>query len=137
MLQTLAKAGYDVTIVDVEAPREVTQQRVANRWRDGYLEAERRIAAGEGPGLGGRWVPASFSGSLYPAGRDERSVCEDVACQVAERHPVVRELHTYRVTAVEGAPQPDTMRYLEDQAAHCWMRRPTPLGGSPLEPTPR
>lgn len=110
MLRTLARAGYDVTIVDVEAPREVTQQRVANRWRDGYLEAEHRITSGEEPGLGGRWVPASFSGSLYPAGRDERSVCEDVARQVAERHPVVRELHTYRVTAVDGAPHPDTMR---------------------------
>ncbi|MGW6132380.1 zeta toxin family protein [Cellulomonas sp. NPDC055163] len=110
MLHGLALAGYEVTVVDVEAPREVTQQRVANRWREGYLDAEQRTAAGEEPGMGGRWVPTSFSGSLYGAGRDDRSVCEDVARQVAERHPVVRELHVYRVNAVEAAPVPSDVR---------------------------
>lgn len=104
MLEELARAGYEVSVVDVEAPREVTQERVAARWRHDYLAVESGTATGPTATLGGRWVPTSFSGALYGAGRDDRSVCEDVAAEVAARHQVVRQFDLYRVTGVDASP---------------------------------
>lgn len=104
LLERLAVAGYEVSIVDVEAPREVTQERVAGRWLRDYVAVENGTATGLTATLGGRWVPSSFSGGFYGAGRDDRSVSEDVAAEVAERHQVVREFDVHRVAHVDASP---------------------------------
>jgi len=54
--EQLTRAGYEVTVVDVEAPWEVTQDRVARRWREAYVAAENGTATGRTATLGGRWV---------------------------------------------------------------------------------
>jgi DNA polymerase III delta prime subunit len=104
LAEKLGAAGYEVDVVDVEAPREITETRVARRWRDAYVAAQSADRTDTGvPELGGRWVPASFCSSIYPPGRPERSLCQDVALAVAERHDVVRALDVYRV-ASQDAP---------------------------------
>ncbi|NMF09993.1 zeta toxin family protein [Corynebacterium xerosis] len=52
----LEGAGYDVEVIDVEVPFELSEERIASRWRGDYLNALEK-----GEGLGGRWVPSEFA----------------------------------------------------------------------------
>lgn len=56
----LEAAGYSVEVIDVEVPFELSEQRIAQRWRKSY---ENAIATGEG--LGGRWVPSVYAREVF------------------------------------------------------------------------
>ncbi len=64
--ERLAAAGYEVEVVDVEVPYELSQARIAQRWRESY---EGAVLTGEG--LGGRWVPSVYARDVFdgPDGR--------------------------------------------------------------------
>lgn len=56
----LERAGYDVRVIDVEVPYEVSRARIESRWSEGRAE----FFAGRDD-LGGRWVPSEFARSVY------------------------------------------------------------------------
>ncbi|WP_435094703.1 zeta toxin family protein [Clavibacter michiganensis] len=91
----LERAGYDVQVVDVEVPREVSEERIRQRWQEGNDRAER------GDGLGGRWVPSEFGAWVYgdPGGRSRP---EANARMVAEESPAVSRYRVYRTTAEQA-----------------------------------
>lgn len=91
----LERAGYDVQVVDVEVPREVSEERIQKRWQEGNERAER------GDGLGGRWVPSEFGAWVYgdPGGRSRP---EANARMVAEESPAVSRYRVYRTTAEQA-----------------------------------
>ncbi|MBF4621839.1 zeta toxin family protein [Clavibacter sp. VKM Ac-2542] len=91
----LERAGYDVQVVDVEVPREVSEERIRQRWQEGNERAER------GDGLGGRWVPSEFGAWVYgdPGGRSRP---EANARMVAEESPAVSRYRVYRTTAEQA-----------------------------------
>ncbi|MFT2753391.1 zeta toxin family protein [Clavibacter sp. Sh2088] len=91
----LEAAGYDVQVVDVEVPFEVSEARIRQRWLDGN-EAARR-----GEGLGGRWVPSDFARNVFD-GPDGRSRPEANARMVAEESPAVSRYRVYRTTAEQA-----------------------------------
>ncbi|WP_370532037.1 zeta toxin family protein [Clavibacter sp. VKM Ac-2872] len=91
----LEAAGYDVQVVDVEVPFEVSEARIRQRWLDGN-EAARR-----GEGLGGRWVPSDFARNVFD-GPDGRSRPEANARMVAEESPAVSWYRVYRTSAEQA-----------------------------------
>jgi predicted ABC-type ATPase len=105
LFEQLEKAGYKVTVASVEAPRPLTESRIAGRWRGGYKRAESGMAKSpRDAALGGRWVPGGLTTSLYPNG-PRQSVCRDVATWAKERFPAVKQLQRYRVNAGTGRPE--------------------------------
>lgn len=76
--QRLEAAGYTVEVIDVEVPYELSQERIAGRWRDSYQDA-----LTTGSGLGGRWVPSVYARSVFdtPTGR---SKSQDSAAHLAQ-----------------------------------------------------
>jgi len=117
----LERAGYDVQVVDVEVPREVSEERIRTRWREGNELAEK------GEGLGGRWVPSEFGAWVYgdPGGRSRP---EANARMVAEESPAVSRYRVYRKTAEQERADPHAPANLETD-----MTRAT--RGGPLVPT--
>jgi predicted ABC-type ATPase len=91
----LERAGYDVQVMDVEVPREVSEERIRKRWREGNELAEK------GEGLGGRWVPSEFGAWVYGA-PDGGSRPEANARMVAEESPAVSRYRVYRTTAEQA-----------------------------------
>ncbi|AWF97275.1 toxin component of a toxin/antitoxin system [Clavibacter michiganensis subsp. insidiosus] len=91
----LEAAGYDVQVVDVEVPFEVSEARIRQKWLEGN-EAARR-----GEGLGGRWVPSDFARNVFD-GPDGRSRPEANARMVAEESPAVSRYRVYRTTAEQA-----------------------------------
>ncbi|WP_434172800.1 zeta toxin family protein [Clavibacter michiganensis] len=91
----LERAGYDVQVVDVEVPREVSEERIRQRWREGNEAAEK------GEGLGGRWVPSEFGAWVYgePGGGSRP---EANARMVAAESPAVSRYRVYRTTAEQA-----------------------------------
>jgi len=117
----LERAGYDVQVVDVEVPREVSEERIRTRWREGDERAEK------GDGLGGRWVPSEFGAWVYgePGGGSRP---EANARMVAEESPAVSRYRVYRKTAEQELADPRAPATLETD-----MSRAT--RGGPLVPT--
>ena len=95
----LERAGYDVQVMDVEVPREVSDERIRTRWREGNERAEK------GDGLGGRWVPSEFGAWVYGE-PDGRSRPEANARMVAEESPAVSRYRVYRKTAEQEREDP-------------------------------
>jgi chloramphenicol 3-O-phosphotransferase len=95
LARRLERAGYDVQVVDVEVPREVSEERIRTRWREGNELAEK------GEGLGGRWVPSEFGAWVYGA-PDGGSRPEANARMVAEESPAVSRYRVYRTTAEQA-----------------------------------
>ncbi|MFT2693663.1 zeta toxin family protein [Clavibacter zhangzhiyongii] len=95
LARRLERAGYDVQVVDVEVPREVSEERIRTRWREGNERAE------QGEGLGGRWVPSEFGAWVYgePGGASRP---EANARMVAEESPAVSRYRVYRTTAEQA-----------------------------------
>ncbi|MBF4618219.1 zeta toxin family protein [Clavibacter sp. VKM Ac-2873] len=91
----LEAAGYDVQVVDVEVPFEVSEARIRQRWLEGN-EAARR-----GEGLGGRWVPSDFARNVFD-GPGGRSRPEANARMVAVESPAVSRYRVYRTTAEQA-----------------------------------
>ncbi len=90
----LAAAGYEVQVLDVEVPFEVSAARIALRWEKSYAEA---LEAGDG--LGGRWVPSVYARDVFdPAtGRTRSQVAAE---RLAETCPNVLEYRRFWTPAV-------------------------------------
>ncbi|MBF4618217.1 zeta toxin family protein [Clavibacter sp. VKM Ac-2873] len=101
----LERAGYDVQVVDVEVPREVSEERIRQRWQEGNERADK------GGGLGGRWVPSEFGAWVYGQ-PDGSSRPEANARMVAVESPAVSRYRVYRTTAeqaeVKASPRLET-----------------------------
>ncbi len=86
----LAGAGYQVEVIDVEVPYELSAQRIADRWQRSYEEA-----ITTGAGLGGRWVPSEYARGVYD-GPDGRSRPEVAAEFLAQTSPAVMRFRRFR-----------------------------------------
>ncbi|MET4224583.1 zeta toxin family protein [Oerskovia enterophila] len=81
--EKLAAAGYEVEVVDVEVPYELSQARIAQRWRQSY---EGAVVTGDG--LGGRWVPSIYARDVFN-GPEGRSRSQESAAALATTCPAV------------------------------------------------
>lgn len=113
--QQLADAEYRVTVIDVEAPFEVSEERIVHRWQLAMEEAE----AGTADALDGRWVPSSYTRPLFDT-KHGRSKSQDAAERLASTCPTVERFERY-FTSLE-----------EHQAARRENRQASPV----QEPTP-
>lgn len=115
--RALAARGYQVEVIDVEVPYEVSLRSIEQRWEQDY------VAAREGRSrLGGRDVPTSYVQGVFD-GPDGRSKPEHAAERLAREVP---EVHRFRRFSAPAADQPRTL----DVDLH----RATP--GGDLVPTP-
>ena len=93
----LAQAGYQVEVIDVEVPYEVSAARIAERWRSSYLKAldgqDRH---------GGRWVPESYARSVYGADPGARSIAQQSADRLATECPNVTRLRRYWTPSISA-----------------------------------
>lgn len=96
MGQHLADAGYDVEVIDVEVPYELSEQRIRERWAHSYTSA-----LNGGDPLGGRWVPSEYARDIFE-GPDGRSKPAWAAEEFAERCPVVSRYRVFRTTMEEA-----------------------------------
>ncbi len=80
----LQRAGYDVHVVDVEVPFEVSEARIVQRWSEAIAAAE----SGSDP-LGGRWVPSAYARPLFDT-EHGRARSQDIAAQLAANPAVTR-----------------------------------------------
>lgn len=103
----LAAAGYEVHVVDVEVPFQLSQQRIRSRWLEAY-EAALSSEVGE---LGGRWVPSEFARDVFD-GPEGRSKPEANARTLTELCPAVTEYRVYR-TGMDQAHLPRAVPVLE------------------------
>ena len=127
----LERAGYDVQVVDVEVPREVSEERIRTRWREGNERAEK------GEGLGGRWVPSEFGSWVYGA-PDGGSRPEANARMVAEESPAVSRYRVYRTTAEQAeAKAPPVLETDMSRATRGGPRVPTRSGPAAEVPQAR
>lgn len=92
----LEAAGYSVTVVDVEVPKEVSTARIQQRWREAIKDDEKN----KGSGLGGRWVPSSYAKALFDTSHG-RAKSQDVAASFAENCPAVVKYERYYTSAKE------------------------------------
>ncbi len=84
LAEQLTRAGYEVTVIDVEVPYLVSEDRIKMRWQEAMAEAE----AGKAGALGGRWVPSTYARPLFDTGHG-RSKSQDIAARLAETCPNV------------------------------------------------
>lgn len=89
----LTAAGYNIQIVDVEAPQDVAAERIVSRWRQGFLTASAH-PNNRGAQMGGRWVPRAAVDGLFTDLREHdgkplhgKSVTEVNAREVSEESP--------------------------------------------------
>jgi chloramphenicol 3-O-phosphotransferase len=102
----LESAGYDVEVIDVEVPYEVSEARIRGRWKEAY-----EAALTGGDGLGGRWVPSEYARGVFD-GPDGKSRPEAVAQTLAEQCPAVLRYRVFR-TIAEQAAEPRAKPVLE------------------------
>lgn len=88
----LDAAGYDVKVIDVEVPFELSESRIRARWERAYT-----AALDTGDALGGRWVPSDFAREIFSR-TDGRSKPEVAAQRLAEECPAVRRYQVFRTT---------------------------------------
>ena len=94
LLGELARAAYrEVSIVDVEVPRELARARAVERWWAGRCDP--------GSGLGGRWMPLSVIDRVYPDPGERHSVCAANARALFDSD-VARGLPIARLTVVDS-----------------------------------
>lgn len=103
----LAEADYDVEVVDVEVPFELSEQRIQSRWMQSYEDA----LNGVGTELGGRWVPSEYARDVF-AGPDGRSKPEATARSLAEKCEAVTQYRVYR-TGMDQAHKQNAVPVLE------------------------
>lgn len=107
LARRLERAGYGITVVDVEADLATTLARVDHRWLQGHLEAEAaRARGGTGVALGGRTVPEQACRELYPDD-PAMSCCWASAQHVVREVPAARDLLRFRTPRPDAAPAPD------------------------------
>lgn len=107
--QRLAAAGYRVEVIDVEVPYELSEQRIAQRWRESY---ENAVATGEG--LGGRWVPSAYAREVFDA-ETGRARSQESALRLAQECGAVTRYRRF------WTPSNDATRVVEvDQSRRQW-----------------
>lgn len=89
--RTLERAGYTVEVVDVEVPYELSQTRIAQRWRGAYTQA---LEGDPEHRHGGRWVPEDYARSVY-AGDGPRALSQESATALATSCPAVVRYRRY------------------------------------------
>ncbi len=92
----LTAAGYDVVVIDVEVPYELSEERIRARWEYAYT-----TALDGGDSLGGRWVPSEYARDVFD-GPGGRSKPEAAARALAEATPAVSRYRVYRTTTEEA-----------------------------------
>lgn len=92
----LDEAGYDVRVIDVEVPYELSEERIRGRWEHAYAGA---LEGGDS--LGGRWVPSEYAREVFdgPGGMSKPEVA---ARALAEQCPAVSRYRVFRTTAEEA-----------------------------------
>ncbi len=136
--EKLAAAGYEVEVVDVEVPYELSQARIAQRWRQSY---EGAVVTGEG--LGGRWVPSVYARDVFN-GPDGRSRSQESATALATSCPAVVRYRRFW-TEAENTPmrvETDKGRFqrggdLVDHSLIAARTRSAASFGASARPTPR
>lgn len=96
--EQLQAAGYEVQVIDVEVPYEVSEQRIRSRWREQHAKAE----AGQDE-LGGRWVPSEYAREVYDPDTG-KSRPEAAARALAEQCPAVSRYRLLRTTTERAKP---------------------------------
>jgi len=92
----LESYGYDVQVVDVEVPYEVSEARIRSRWEQSYRDAL------EGKNeLGGRWVPSEYARDVYD-GSGSCSKPEVVARRLAQECLAVSRYRVFRTTVEQA-----------------------------------
>lgn len=94
--QRLHAAGYDVRVIDVEVPYELSEERIRARWEYAYT-----TALDGGDSLGGRWVPSEYARDVFD-GPGGGSKPEAAARALAEATPAVSRYRVYRTTNEEA-----------------------------------
>lgn len=94
--QRLHEAGYEVRVVDVEVPYELSEERIRARWEHAYT-----TALDGGDSLGGRWVPSEYARDVFD-GPGGKSKPEAAARALAESNPAVSRYRVYRTTTEEA-----------------------------------
>jgi len=94
--QQLHDDGYDIRVIDVEVPYEVSEARIRDRWAAVYM-----TALNGGDSLGGRWVPSEYARDVFN-GPGGRSKSEAAARALAEQCPAVSRYRLFRTTADEA-----------------------------------
>ncbi|WP_139738584.1 zeta toxin family protein [Actinomyces wuliandei] len=100
----LAGAGYDIQVVDVEVPAEVSRYRIAQRWVEQTYSSE----------LGGRWVPSEFRELVFDTQDVAGSRCDRAARAVAEQVPEVSRYRRFFTTVEEARQAVATPRLTDD-----------------------
>ncbi|WP_342763049.1 zeta toxin family protein [Dermabacter hominis] len=100
-LERLTATGYNVTIIDVECPREVSEASIQQRWEHGRTEA--LSASPESP-LGGRWVPSGVLEKVFP-NADGPSTPEVAHRNAAHTYRVVSAHQLWRRTSATSTPE--------------------------------
>src|SRR5690606_30127203 len=100
----LDAAGYDVRVIDVEVPFELSESRIRSRWEHSYTNA---LEGGDS--LGGRWVPSEYARDVFD-GPDKKSKPEAAAQRLAQECPAVSRYRVFRTgpeQVTEGRAQPN------------------------------
>ncbi|NQX34725.1 zeta toxin family protein [Herbiconiux sp. VKM Ac-2851] len=97
--EILHAEGYDVQVIDVEVPYELSESRIRARWEHAYADALNGAGA-----LGGRWVPSEYARAVF-AGPDDPSLPEVAARSLAVSCPAVSHYRVFRTT-MEQAHEP-------------------------------
>ncbi|MDJ0004864.1 zeta toxin family protein [Rhodococcus fascians] len=95
--------GYKIHVIDVEATRELSLERVVGRWRTGYENALARPGDPKAA-MGGRWLPTSAVSRLFTPGQ-ARSHCEVNALEIATSFSEVVKYDLYRASDRPVAPK--------------------------------
>lgn len=95
--QRLTEAGYDVRVIDVEVPYELSEERIRGRWEHAYT-----TALEGGDSLGGRWVPSEYARDVFD-GPGGSSKPEAAARSLAEQCPAVGRYRVFRTTTTEAS----------------------------------
>ncbi|PRI12501.1 zeta toxin family protein [Leucobacter massiliensis] len=102
----LSEAGYEVSVVDVEVPFEVSEDRIVERWQKGMREFE----SGKIEALGGRWVPSAYTRPLFDT-EHGRSKSQDAAQVLAESCSRVRRYERHYTSVEEHRAATSEGRY--------------------------
>ncbi|MEV8249441.1 zeta toxin family protein [Microbacterium sp. NPDC076768] len=115
----LHEAGYDVRVIDVEVPYELSEERIRGRWEHAY-----KTALEGGDSLGGRWVPSEYARDVFD-GPGGRSKPEAAARALAEQCSAVGRYRVFRTTAeearaadAEGRPAQATVEVDRSRSLH-------------------
>lgn len=108
----LASGGYEVQVLDVEVPIDVSRARMIARHEAGYRKGLTSTSAEE---LGGRAVPSEVIEAVFAAGVNGRSAAQANATMLLKEFNNVTDFRRFHPDASAGsvsqAPSPETLAY--------------------------